>query len=211
MVHLLPHWNWAGMEGKPVPVMCYTNAEEVELFLNGKSLGRKKRFSEPVELPVGPNVSADKKFKSKYRLMWQVPYAPGELKAIAYQDGKRVAATVIKTAGAPAQVVLEPDRTTIAADGDDLSFVTVRVEDKDGNICPMADNLVKFALDGPGKIAGVDNGNAATVEPFQADYRKAFNGLALVIVRGERGQAGRVKITATGEGLRAGEATVTTK
>ena len=211
MVHLLPHWNWAGMEGKPIPVMCYTNAEEVELFLNGKSLGRKKRFSEPVELPVGPNVSADKKFKSKYRLMWQVPYAPGELKAIAYQDGKRVAATEIKTAGAPARVVLEPDRTAIAADGDDLSFVTVRVEDKDGNVCPLADNLVKFALDGPGKIAGVDNGNAATVEPFQADYRKAFNGLALVIVRGERGKAGRVKITATGEGLRAGEATVVTK
>jgi beta-galactosidase len=164
-----------------------------------------------VELPVGPNVSADKKFLSKYRLIWQVPYAPGELKAIAYQDGKRVAATVIKTAGAPARVVLEPDRTVIAADGDDLSFVTVRVEDKDGNICPLADNLVKFALAGPGKIAGVDNGNAATVEPFQADYRKAFNGLALVIVRGERGKAGRVKITATGEGLRAGEATVTTK
>jgi beta-galactosidase len=211
MVHLLPHWNWAGMEGKPIPVMCYTNAEEVELFLNGKSLGRKKRFSEPVELPVGPNVSADKKFLSKYRLIWQVPYAPGELKAIAYQDGKRVAATVIKTAGAPARVVLEPDRAAIAADGDDLSFVTVRVEDKDGNICPLADNLVKFALAGPGKIAGVDNGNAATVEPFQADYRKAFNGLALVIVRGERGKAGRVKITATGEGLRAGETTVTTK
>jgi beta-galactosidase len=211
MVHLLPHWNWAGMEGKPIPVMCYTNAEEVELFLNGKSLGRKKRFSEPVELPVGANVGADKKFLSKYRLMWQVPYAPGALKAVAYQGGKSVATTEIKTAGAPARVVLEPDRDGIAADGDDLSFVTVRVEDKDGNICPMADNLVKFALEGPGKIAGVDNGNAATVEPFQADYRKAFNGLALVIVRGERGKAGRVKITATGEGLQAGETTVTTK
>jgi len=211
MVHLLPHWNWAGMEGKPIPVMCYTNAEEVELFLNGKSLGRKKRFSEPVELPVGPNVSADRKFLSKYRLMWQVPYAPGELKAVAYQGGTRVATTEIKTAGVPARVVLTPDRAAIAADGDDLSFVTVRVEDKDGNICPLADNLVKFAIDGPGKIAGVDNGNAATVEPFQADYRKAFNGLALVIVRGERGKAGSVKITATGQGLRAGETTVTTK
>ena len=211
MVHLLPHWNWAGMEGKPIPVMCYTNAEEVELFLNGKSLGRKKRFSEPVELPVGPNVSADRKFLSKYRLMWQVPYEPGTLKAVAYQGGKSIVTTEIKTAGAPARIVLAPDRAGIGADGDDLSFITVRVEDKDGNICPMADNLVKFALDGPGTIAGVDNGNAATVEPFQADYRKAFNGLALVIVRGERGKAGRVKITATGEGLRAGEATVTTK
>src|ERR1017187_2618424 len=211
MVHLLPHWNWAGMEGKPIPVMCYTNAEEVELFLNGKSLGRKKRFSEPVELPVGNNAGANGKFQSKYRLMWQVPYAPGALKAVAYQGGKTVATTEVKTAGAPARVVLTPDRAAIAADGDDLSFVTVRVEDKDGNFCPLADNLVKFALEGPARIAGVDNGNAATVEPFQADYRKAFNGLALLIVRGEHGKAGRVKITATSEGLRAGETTVVTK
>jgi beta-galactosidase len=151
MVHLLPHWNWAGMEGKPIPVMCYTNAEEVELFLNGKSLGRKKRFSEPVELPVGNNAGANGKFQSKYRLMWQVPYAPGALKAVAYQGGKSIATTEIKTAGAPARVVLVPDRAAIAADGDDLSFVTVRVEDKDGNFCPTADNLVKFALEGPAR------------------------------------------------------------
>ena len=80
MVHVLPHWNWAGMEGKPIPVMAYSNCDEVELFLNGKSLGRKKRFGEPVELPVGPNVSKDLKFSSKYRLMWQVPYQPGTLR-----------------------------------------------------------------------------------------------------------------------------------
>jgi beta-galactosidase len=211
MVHLLPHWNWAGMEGKPIPVMCYTNAEEVELFLNGKSLGRKKRFSEPVELPVGNNAGENGKFQSKYRLMWQVPYAPGTLKAVAYQGGKSIATTEVKTAGVPARVALVPDRTAITADGDDLSFVTVRVEDKDGNFCPTADNLVKFKLDGPANIAGVDNGNPATEEPFQADYRKAFNGLALLIVRSEHGKAGRVKITATADGLRPAEATVTTK
>lgn len=211
MVHLLPHWNWPGMEGKPIPVMCYTNAEEVELFLNGKSLGRKKRFSEPVELPVGNNAGVDGKFQSKYRLMWQVPYTPGALKAVAYQGSKSIATTEIKTAGEPARIVLTPDRAAIAADGDDLSFVTVRVEDKDGNFCPMADNLVKFKLEGPAKIAGVDNGNPATVEPFQADYRRAFNGLALVIVRGENAKPGRVKITATAEGLRPAEAIVTTK
>jgi beta-galactosidase len=207
MVHLLPHWNWPGMEGKSIPVMCYTNAEEVELFLNGKSLGRKKRFSEPVELPVGVNG----KFLSKYRLMWQVPYAPGTLKAVAYQGGKSILTTEVKTAGAPAKIVLSPDRANISADGEDLSFVTVRVEDKDGNFCPLADNLVKFKVDGPAKIAGVDNGNAATVEPFQADYRKAFNGLALAILRSERGKAGSVKITATAEGLQPGVATITTK
>jgi beta-galactosidase len=133
------------------------------------------------------------------------------LKAVAYQGGKSIATTEVKTAGAPARVVLVPDRASIAADGEDLSFVTVRVEDKDGNFCPMADNLVKFKLDGPARIAGVDNGNPATVEPFQADYRKAFNGLALLIVRSEHGKAGRIKITATADTLRPGETTLTTK
>jgi beta-galactosidase len=209
MVHMLPHWNWTGMEGKPVPVMAYTNADEVELFLNGKSLGRKKQFSEPVELPVGTSVNAEKKMMSKYRLLWQVPYTPGTIKAVAYQGGKPVATQETKTAGAPARIVLTPDHTSIAADGDDLSFVTVRVEDKDGNFCPMADNLVTFKLDGPAKIAGVDNGNPATVELFQADHRKAFNGLALLIVRSEAGKPGRVKITATADGLKSGEVLVT--
>ena len=181
------------------------------MFVNGKSLGRKQRFSEPVELPVGTSASADKKIQSKYRLLWQVPYAAGAVKAVAYADGKQVAAMEVKTAGTPARVVLTPDRAAIRADGDDLSFVTVRVEDKDGNLCPVADNLVKFKLEGPGTIAGVDNGNPATVEPFQADSRKAFNGLALLIVRGERGHAGKVKITATGDGLRPGETVVTAK
>ena len=211
MVHLLPHWNWPGMEGKPIPVMVYTNTDEAELFLNGKSLGRKRHFGEPVELPVGPSGSPERKIMSKYRLLWQVPYAPGSLKVVAYQGGKPVATKEVKTAGAPARIVMTPDHATINSDGDDLSFVTVRVEDKDGNFCPLADNLVKFALDGPGKIAGVDNGNPATVEPFQADYRKAFNGLALVIVRSESGKPGRVKITATSEGLKAGETAVMTR
>jgi beta-galactosidase len=211
MVHVLPHWTWPGMEGKPIPVMVYSNASEVELFLNGKSLGRKEKFGEPVELPVGNSGSPDHKIKSKYRLLWQVPYAPGALKVVAYQGGKAVATQEVKTAGAPAQIVLTPDHAAITSDGDDLSFVTVRLEDKDGNFCPLADNLVKFKLDGPGKIAGVDNGNPATVEPFQADYRKAFNGLALLIVRSESGKPGRVKITASSEGLKAGETTVVTR
>jgi beta-galactosidase len=189
--------------------MAYTNAEEVELFLNGKSLGRRKRFGNPVELPVGTNASADRKFRSKYRLEWPVPYEAGALKAIAYLGGKAVASQEVKTAGAPARIVLSPDRPVVAADGEDVSFVTVRVEDKDGNLCPMADNLVKFRLEGPGSIAGVDNGNPATVEPFQADYRKAFNGLALLIVRPDKEKTGRVRITATSDGLRSGEAVVT--
>jgi beta-galactosidase len=211
MVHVLPHWNWAGREGQTVPVVAYTNAEAVELFVNGKSLGRKTKGAEEVVIPVGKNTSDDERFKTRYRIVWPVPYAPGELKAVAYKGSQTVATDVVRTAGAPARVVLEPDRKTIQADGDDLSFVTVRVLDKDGNLCPAADNLVRFKLDGLGAIAAVDNGNAATVEPFQSDQRKAFSGFALLIVRGKRGMPGTVTVTATADGLIAGQTTITTR
>ncbi len=209
MVHLLPHWSWAGREGQPIPVMAYTNADSVELFLNGKSLGRKVKGRDTWVMPVGRNTSDDLKFETKYRLLWQVPYAAGELKAVAYPGGKAVATDVVRTAGAPARVAIEPDRSRIHADGEDLSFVTVRIEDADGNLVPGAGNLVRFTLDGPATIAGVDNGNAATVEPFQADYRKAFNGLALLILRGKAGAPGAIKVTATADGLGSGQTTVT--
>ncbi len=207
MVHVLPHWNWAGREGQPIPVMVYTNADEAELFLNGRSLGKKKRWSEPVELPVGKNVSDDLKFSSKYRLEWQVPYEPGTLRVVAYKEGKQVATDERRTAGPAAQIRLIPDRPQIAADGEDLSFVTVRIEDRDGNLVPDADNLVRFKVTGAGKIEAVDNGNAATTEPFQADYRKAFSGLALLIVRPST-QPGEIRIEATSEGLKSAAATV---
>ena len=207
-VHVFPHWNWAGHEGEKIPVMVYTNAQDVELFLNGKSIGRKRLGVDTFEMPVGKNVSKDGVFTSKYRLMWEVPYEAGELKAIGYRDGKEFAADTVKTAGAPTRVILSPDRKAIGADGEDLSFVTVRIEDKDGNFCPQADNLVNFKLDGPATIAGVDNGNAASVEPFQADYRKAFNGLALLILRSENGKPGKIRVTASSAGLQAGEAQI---
>jgi beta-galactosidase len=203
MVHVLPHWNWEGKEGQNIPVMVYGNGDEVELFVNGKTLGRKARYSGEVELPVGDNVSPDKKFVSRYRLLWQAPYQPGSLKAVSYQGGKQVAVDEVRTAGAPARIKLIPDRTTIQADGDDLAFVTVRIEDKDGNLCPGADNLVKFQVTGAGGIRAVDNGNAATVEPFQADHRKAFSGMALLIVDAQGGKPGRIHVAATSEGLAA--------
>jgi len=209
MVHILPHWNWTGHEGKNIPVMAYTNAEAVELFLNGKSLGKKGRFSEPVDIPVGSNVSPDKNFYTKYRLLWQVPYEPGTLKAIAYSSGKEVAAEEVHTAGAPAKIALAPDRKVIHADGDDLSFVTVRIEDKDGNLCPSADNLVHFGVTGAGEIQAVDNGNAATVEPFHADHRTAFSGLALLIVRSQN-RPGKIQVVATSDGLSQGEVEIDT-
>jgi beta-galactosidase len=201
LVHILPHWNWAGREGQKIPVMAYSNCDEVEVFLNGKSLGRKARGSEPVVLPVGPNVSKEGKFSSKFRLLWEVAYEPGTLRAVGYKGGKPVANEEVRTSGPAARISVAPDRTTIAADGADLSFITVRIEDKDHNLVPAADNLVQFKIEGPGKIAAVDNGNAASTESFQASERKAFSGLCLLIVRSQRGQAGRIRITATSGNL----------
>jgi beta-galactosidase len=146
-------------------------------------------------------VSPDKKFSTRYRLRWDVPYAPGSLKAVAYTGGKQVAVDEMRTAGAPARIALVPDRTTISADGDDLAFFTVRIEDKDGNLCPAASNLVQFSVTGAGAIRAVDNGNAATEESFQADHRKAFNGLALLVVSSKRGESGKISVTAKSEGL----------
>lgn len=211
MVHLLPHWNWAGREGQMVPVMVYTNAQEAELFVNGKSMGRKARGSEPVELPVNPKVSADGKYRSKYRLQWQAPYQPGSIRAVAYNGGRAVASKEIKTAGAPARLKLIADRARIDADGDDLSFITVRVEDRAGNLCPEAMNQIRFSVSGAGAIAAVDNGNAATVEPFQADTRKAFHGLALLVVRSGKGKPGEIRVTASADGLAEGRAVLVSK
>jgi beta-galactosidase len=210
MVHILPHWNWQSREGQTIPVMAYSNAEEVELFLNGKSLGRKKRFSDPWEMPVGKKVSDTGTFTSKYRLIWKVPYQPGTLKAVAYSGGKQVAEQEMRTASAPSRIKLVADRSVIHADGDDLSYVTVRIEDKDGNLCPFADNLIHFDVTGSGEIAAVDNGNAATTEPFHADHRKAFSGMALLILRSHT-QAGKIHVVATGDGLAQAQIDIHTK
>src|SRR5262249_48340530 len=149
-----------------IPVQAYTNADSVELFLNGKSLGEKK---------------ADDLIRLHYE--WKVPFEPGTLKAVAKKDGKVVATDEVTTAGPPAKLELKADRSAIAADGDDLSFVTVRVLDKDGHLCPNADQLVTFAVDGPATIAGVDNGDPISHEAFQGKTRKAFHGMALAILR----------------------------
>ncbi len=209
IVHVLPHWTWPGREGQTLPVMVYTNADEVELFLNGKSLGKKKRGVDTVVIPVGRNVTPTQQFTSKFRLEWQVTYQPGTLRAVAYKNGAQVATDEERTAGQPAVVRLLPDRQAIHADGEDLSFITMRIEDKDGNLCPLADNLVHFRVEGAGKIEAVDNGNAASVEPFQADYRKAFNGLALLIVRPQAGRGGSIQVAATSDGLQSASVELT--
>jgi beta-galactosidase len=204
MVHLLPHWNWPGREGQTIPVIAYSNADEVELFLNGKPLGKKARFADSWEIPVSRDVLPGGKLITKYRRVWQVPYAPGTLRAVAYNQREKVAEDIVITAGPPARLRLLPDRSDLEG-LDDLSFITVRVEDKDGNLCPMADTLIHFDVGRAGEIAGVDNGNAATDEPFHADHRRAFSGLALLIVR-PRSKEGKIHVRATADGLSSADA-----
>jgi beta-galactosidase len=137
---------------------------------------------------------------SKYRLSWEVPFSPGSLRVVGYTDGKAVAEKTIQTAGEPTRIRLEPDRLKLNADGSDLSYVTVRVEDKNGNLCPLSDNLIHFEVEGAGKIAAVGNGNAATTEPFIASQRHAFNGLCMLIIQASK-ETGEISIRATSEGL----------
>ncbi|HZU84903.1 MAG TPA: DUF4982 domain-containing protein, partial [Polyangiaceae bacterium] len=211
MVHVLPHWNWAGHEGRPIPVMVYTNAEEAELWLNGRSLGRRRRGEPPVALPVGPNVSGEGTFASRYRLLWEAPYEPGVLRAVALSGGRPVAEAQVRTAGRAAKLHVTADRGDLRADGDDLAFVSVRVEDDSGNLCPLADNLVRFSIEGAARLAGVDNGDPATVEPFQASQRHAFGGLCLAIVRPDRGAAGTIRLVATSDGLQSADVVLTAR
>jgi beta-galactosidase len=201
MVHVLPHWNWEGREGESIPVIAYSNCEEVELFVNGKSVGRQKKGEKPVSVPMGYRFLDAKSWDSPYRMSWEVPHKPGSLKVVGYKDGQAVSEKEIKTAGKPVKITLVPDREEITADGYDLSYITVRVEDRKGNLCPLVDNLVNFEVIGAGEIAAVGNGNSATTEPFQADFRKAFNGLAMLIVR-SKPEAGQIKVKAWSAGLK---------
>jgi len=210
MVHILPHWNWEDSEEKTIPVYCYTNCDEAELFLNGESLGKKVMGVDKTTIPAEFNwwKRPETSWDSPYRLHWNVRYQSGVLKVVAYRGGEVAAEKTITTAGNPAQIRLTPDRLVIDADGYDLSFVTVQIEDKNGNFCPLADNLIQFQVEGPATIAAVGNGNAATTEPFHANYRKAFNGQCMLIIRSRGESAGEIKITATSEGLASRNVTI---
>jgi hypothetical protein len=339
-VHILPHWNWPDRVGQKVPVFVYTNGDTAELFLNGKSLGRRTKGSPPdkpinfaqgkaatassqesdkgnlavhatdndnatrwcageagpgqwwqVDLgqaqPVrylfiefereaknyGYQVKASVDAESwdtiatkntsrfprwggptqayhdvdtparyvrieftdlrdqtwaslkefgvyparvespyydvtyKYRLRWNdVIYQPGELKVVAYKKGQRIGEAITRTAGAPAAIRLTPDRTELVATGEDLSYVLIEALDKDGTLCPLADNLVHFEVDGPAEIAGVGNGNPLSLEPFQADRRRLFHGKAMLILRTKEGLAGAIRVRAKSDGLTSAQA-----
>ena len=144
-----------------------------------------------------------------YRIRWDdVVYEPGELKVVAYKNGKEWATDTVKTTGEASRLVLKPDRATIAGDGHDISFVTLTVVDKDGLMVPRAKNPIHFSVTGPGEIVATDNGDATDLSSFQAPDRKAFNGLALAIVKAKRGQRGEITVTATSEGLTAARTTL---
>jgi hypothetical protein len=338
-VHILPHWNWPDRVGQPVPVFVYTNGDSAELFLNGKSLGRRQKGVVPqgppnyakgkpatassseadhpaqhanegdknsrwcaaaadanqwwqvdlgetrtirylaidfereeknygYEVKVsddgstwttavtkstsrnprwgGPtqifhNVDAKGRYirvqftqtqdnvwasirefaaypehaesdyyapTYTYRLRWnEVVYQPGELKAVAYKDGKQIGEAVMCTADEPAALRLTPDRTKLAATGEDLCYILIEAFDKKGTPCPLAENVVHFKVEGPAEIAGVGNGNPLSLEPFQADYRELFYGKAMLILRTQPGKTGQVKVTASADGLTSAEAT----
>ncbi len=181
VLHLLPHWNWE--EGQDIDIMAYyNNADEVELYLNGKSMG----------------ISA--KTPDRLHASWRIPFSPGTLTAVSRRNGKEVARDSVTTAGAPAAIRLTPDRNVISADGTDLCYLTVEVVDSNGNICPLADNDITFSVEGTAFNAGVDNGCQYTHERFKADSRKAFYGKALLIAQ-NNGKAGTFTVTATSPGL----------
>jgi beta-galactosidase len=190
MLHLLPHWNWEGKEGQEIEVWAYCNQDSVELFLNGASLG-----SQPV--------------KKNGHLEWKVKYAPGTLEARASQGGRVVLTEKRETAGPAAKIVAVADRSNIAADGQDVTVINVSIVDAQGRPVPTASNKVTFAVNGPGAVIGVGNGDPSCHEPDKASERSAFNGLCMAIVQSKRGQAGQIAVTITAGGLEPATVAVT--
>jgi len=180
-VHIFPHWDWPGKEGDSVKVHCYTNCDEVELLLNGKRIGKQKA------VPYT-------------KLIWPLIYKPGKLEARGYKAGKLETRDIVETTTAPAQVALNSDVTNLKADGCDVAVIKVAIKDEKGRVVPTANNLVKFTIEGNGKIIGVGNGNPKSHEPDKASQRMAFNGYCLVLVQSDK-QAGEIRLKATSESL----------
>lgn len=184
MAHLLPHWTWPERLGQVTPVHVFSSANEAELFLNNRSLGRKKK---------GP---------FEYRFRWDsVVYQPGELRVVTYKQGNLWATDTVRTAGEPARLQLTADRRRINAEGQDLAFITLRVLDSRGTLVPRADQTIQFVVSGPGELVATDNGDPADLVAFPSAKRRAFSGMALAIVRARPGASGPITVTATSAGL----------
>ena len=189
VLHVLPHWNWEERIGENVPVYCYTNYPKAELFVNGKSMGVRWK-------------SNNSKYE-RYRLMWNdVVYQPGEIKVVAYKEDGSVAETqVVKTAGRSYRIRTTVDSREISADGKDLAFVTIEVIDKDGNLCPRADNLLFFDVEGAASLKAVCNGDPTDQTSFASDYMRTFNG-KLVVVLQASDKSGKAKLKVYGGHLK---------
>ena len=190
-LHMLPHWNWEGREGKTTPVFVYTSYDSAELFLNGKSLGIQNKNNDTKQ--------------NRYRLMWMnVKYEPGTLKVVAFdKDGNPASEKEIKTAGKPHQIVLDPDVKTIKANSEDLCYVTVLVVDKNGNPCPTATNQLTFKVKGEGTFRAACNGDATSLELFHLPTMKLFSGKLVVLIQSTE-DAGNIELSVSGKGLKKG-------
>lgn len=197
-LHILPHWNWEGHEGEKVPVFVYTNYSSAELFVNGKSYGKQTKNNQTVE--------------NRYRLMWHdVVYEPGEVKVIAYdRNGKAMAEKVIRTAGKPHRIGLSTPHHTLNADGKDLAYVTLRIVDKDGNLCPTDGRLVNFNVKGAGRYRASANGDPTCLDLFHLPRMHAFNGMLTVILQASK-EAGTMELKASAKGLKSGSIQIDVK
>jgi len=199
MAHILPHWNWKGKrDGKITPVFVYTSGDSAELFLNGKSLGKRKKKANASL--TGKDVNGD--LRERFRLTWMnVKYVPGTLKVVAYKNGKKWAEDTVKTTGDASDMRVSVDRDTILGDGRDLAYVTIEVTDKEGLKVPTADNRLKFTVSGNAEIVGVCNGSQTDHDSMKGDTIKAFSGMAQVILRSKRDSSGKATLKISGAKL----------
>mgnify|MGYP001629020850 FL=1 len=209
-LHVLPHWTWPGREGENTPVFVYTNYPEAELFVNGKSYGKQRKLTADEARALQGKDSLW--LQRRYRLMWtDVPYEPGELKVVAYDNsGKKVEEKTVRTAGKPHHLEVVADRTALSADGKDLAYITVRVVDKDGNLCPADDRLVSFTVEGAGSFRAAANGDATCLDLFHLPRMHAFSGQLTAIVQ-SGAESGNLVFEAKAKGVKAGKLTLEVK
>jgi beta-galactosidase len=188
VLHVFPHWNWPGREGQEIAVWVHSNLEEVELLLNGRSLGVKRMARDS-------------------HLAWNVPYAPGVVEARGSRDGKVVMTARRESTGAPSRIVVRADRQAISADSEDVAMFAVEVQDGQGRVVPTADSQIAFQVTGPGRLIGVGNGDPTSHESDKGETRKAFSGLCMAIVQSTK-EAGTIILEATSPGLEAARVSI---
>ena len=191
VLHLFPHWNWPGSEGKPIDVRVFSNCDEVELLLNQCSLGRKS-------------------VERNSHVAWSVNYEPGAIEAVGFRARKKIALAIRQTTGVPTRIMLNCDRAALSADGKDVAVVSVSVNDARGRAVPIADNLIQFECSGDGKLLGVGNGDPSSHESDKAPQRRLFNGLCMALVQASE-KSGEIRITARSEGLTSASIALKTK